>query len=77
MDLDYGELGVYGDGATRGAPTPRIDKLVSKGLRLTSMDMETLAENRRSRACLRLKHDRETPSSQCSAARPRAPITFT
>ena len=30
-NLGYGELGVYGGGATRGAPTPRIDKLASEG----------------------------------------------
>jgi arylsulfatase len=39
-NLGYGELGVYGGGATRGAPTPRIDKLASEGLRLTNMNME-------------------------------------
>jgi arylsulfatase A-like enzyme len=31
---------VYGGGATRGAPTPNIDKLASEGLRLTNMNME-------------------------------------
>ena len=40
-NLGYGELGIYGGGATRGAPTPRIDKLASEGLRLTNMNMET------------------------------------
>ena len=40
-NLGYGELGVYGGGATRGAATPRIDKLASEGLRLTNMNMET------------------------------------
>jgi arylsulfatase len=30
-NLGYGELGVYGGGATRGAPTPRIDTLASEG----------------------------------------------
>lgn len=40
-NLGYGELGVYGGGATRGAPTPRIDKLAGEGLRLTNMNMET------------------------------------
>jgi len=40
-NLGYGELGVYGGGITRGAPTPRIDKLASEGLRLTNMNMET------------------------------------
>ena len=40
-NLGYGELGVYGGGATRGAPTLRIDKLAAEGLRLTNMNMET------------------------------------
>jgi len=35
-NLGYGELGVYGGGATRGAPTPRIDRLASEGTRFTS-----------------------------------------
>src|SRR5258708_5113525 len=39
-NLGYGELGVYGGGATRGAPTPRIDRLAGEGLRLTNMNME-------------------------------------
>jgi len=39
-NLGYGELGVYGGGATRGAPTPRIDRLAAEGLRLTNMNME-------------------------------------
>jgi arylsulfatase A-like enzyme len=39
-NLGYGELGVYGGGATRGAPTPRVDKLAAEGLRLTNMNME-------------------------------------
>ena len=39
-NLGYGELGVYGGGATRGAPTPRIDSLAKDGLRLTNMNME-------------------------------------
>ncbi|AQV94419.1 arylsulfatase [Cupriavidus necator] len=39
-NLGYGELGAYGGGATRGAPTPRIDRLAGEGLRLTNMNME-------------------------------------
>ncbi|HKQ24906.1 MAG TPA: arylsulfatase [Burkholderiales bacterium] len=39
-NLGYGELGVYGGGATRGAPTARIDKLAAEGMRLTNMNME-------------------------------------
>lgn len=39
-NLGYGELGCYGGGITRGAATPRIDKLASEGLRLTNMNME-------------------------------------
>ena len=39
-NLGYGELGCYGGGETRGAPTPRIDKLASEGMRFTNMNME-------------------------------------
>jgi arylsulfatase len=39
-NLGYGEVGCYGGGITRGAPTPRIDKLAAEGLRLTNMNME-------------------------------------
>ena len=39
-NLGYGEPGVYGGGITRGAPTPRIDKLASEGLRLTNFNVE-------------------------------------
>src|SRR3981189_1154999 len=39
-NLGWGEPGVYGGGPTRGAPTPRIDKLAAEGLRLTNMNME-------------------------------------
>ena len=30
-NFGYGELGVYGGGITRGAPTPRNDALASEG----------------------------------------------
>jgi arylsulfatase A-like enzyme len=30
-NLGYGELGVYGGGILRGAPTPNIDELAKKG----------------------------------------------
>lgn len=39
-NLGYGELGSYGGGLVRGAPTPRIDALAAEGLRLTNMNME-------------------------------------
>ncbi len=39
-NLGYGELGVYGGGITRGAPTPRIDNLAGEGLRLTNFNVE-------------------------------------
>ena len=40
-NLGYGEIGAYGGGATRGAPTPRIDKIANEGMRFTNMNMET------------------------------------
>ena len=39
-NLGYGEVGVYGGGGTRGAPTPRIDQLASEGMRLTNFNVE-------------------------------------
>jgi arylsulfatase A-like enzyme len=39
-NLGYGELGVYGGGILRGAPTPRIDKLASEGTRLLNVNVE-------------------------------------
>jgi len=39
-NFGYGELGIYGGGITRGAPTPRIDKLASEGVRLTNFNVE-------------------------------------
>lgn len=39
-NFGYGELGVYGGGITRGAPTPRIDSLAEVGIRLTNFNVE-------------------------------------
>src|SRR5258706_4875415 len=40
-NLGWGELGCYGGGALRGAPTPRIDKLATEGLRLLNFNVES------------------------------------
>jgi arylsulfatase A-like enzyme len=34
-NFGFGELGSYGGGITRGAPTPRLDALAREGTRLT------------------------------------------
>ncbi len=39
-NLGYGDVGVYGGGQLRGAPTPRIDQLAREGLRLTQFLVE-------------------------------------
>ena len=39
-NFGYGELGIYGGGITRGAPTPRIDRLAHEGIRLTNFNVE-------------------------------------
>lgn len=39
-NLGYGELGSYGGGITRGAPTPRLDNLASEGTRRTNFNVE-------------------------------------
>ena len=40
-NLGWGELGCYGGGAIRGAPTPRIDALAAEGLRLLNFNVES------------------------------------
>ncbi|MBL8773985.1 MAG: arylsulfatase [Phenylobacterium sp.] len=39
-NFGYGDLGCYGGGELRGAPTPRIDALAAEGLRLTNFNVE-------------------------------------
>jgi arylsulfatase A-like enzyme len=39
-NLGWGELGCYGGGILRGAPTPRIDKLAADGLKLLNFNVE-------------------------------------
>jgi Sulfatase len=39
-NVGYGDLGPYGGGELRGAPTPRIDQLAKEGLRLTQYLVE-------------------------------------
>jgi hypothetical protein len=34
-DIGYGDLGCYGGGVTRGAPTPNLDRLAAEGARFT------------------------------------------
>ncbi|MGZ5257117.1 MAG: arylsulfatase [Burkholderiales bacterium] len=40
-NLGWGELGSYGGGELRGAPTPRIDALAQQGLRLLNFNVES------------------------------------
>ena len=40
-NLGWGELGCYGGGAIRGAPTPRIDALALEGIRLLNFNVES------------------------------------
>jgi len=39
-NFGYGEIGVYGGGVLRGAPTPRIDSLADEGFQLTNYNFE-------------------------------------
>lgn len=40
-NLGFGELGCYGGGILRGAPTPNIDRLSKQGLLLTNFNVES------------------------------------
>ncbi|MEJ0076650.1 MAG: arylsulfatase [Alphaproteobacteria bacterium] len=39
-NVGYGDIGAYGGGELRGAPTPRIDRFAAEGLRLTQFLVE-------------------------------------
>ena len=39
-NVGYGDMGPYGGGELRGAPTPRVDQLAREGLRLTQFLVE-------------------------------------
>src|SRR6516165_11706437 len=47
-NLGYGELGSYGGGILRGAPTPNIDFLATEGLRLLNFNVEAMCTPSRS-----------------------------
>ena len=49
-NFGYGEIGVYGGGVLRGAPTPNIDGIAAEGFQLTNYNVE--AECTPSRAAL-------------------------
>ena len=49
-NFGWGELGVYGGGILRGAPTPRVDKFASEGMRLLNFNVE--AQSSPSRAAI-------------------------
>jgi hypothetical protein len=38
-NFGYGEIGVYGGGALRGAPTPNVDSLATDGFQLTNLNV--------------------------------------
>jgi arylsulfatase len=40
-NLGFGELGAYGGGVLRGAPTPRLDQLAAEGMRFSNFNVET------------------------------------
>ena len=49
-NFGWGEIGAYGGGELRGAPTPNIDSIAAEGFRLTNYNVE--AECTPSRASL-------------------------
>jgi arylsulfatase len=40
-NFGWGEIGAYGGGILRGAPTPRIDSLADEGLKLLNFNVES------------------------------------
>ena len=50
-NLGCGEVGIYGGGITRGAPTPYIDQLAAERMRLTNFNVEAQCTPSRSVRC--------------------------
>lgn len=68
-NFGYGEIGVYGGGVLRGAPTPRIDSIAAEGFQLTNFNVE--AECTPSRTSLMtgrygIRARLSTPGENCS-----------
>jgi arylsulfatase len=66
-NLGWGELGCYGGGALRGAPTPRIDALASEGLQCLNFNVESDCVPTRS-ALMTGRHPIRTGAVQSVAA---------
>ena len=47
-NFGYGEVGVYGGGVLRGAPTPNIDSIAAAGFQLTNFNVEAECTTSRS-----------------------------
>ena len=45
-NFGYGEPGVYGGGAIRGAPTPNIDSIAHEGFQLTNYNVDAGSAHR-------------------------------
>ena len=50
-NVGYGDLGSYGGGDLRGAPTPRLDELAQQGLRFTQFLKPVLEVTEQAGAC--------------------------
>ena len=53
--MKWRELGVYGGGLLRGAPTPRIDRLAGEGMRLLNFNVEAQCTPSRSAPLFQVK----------------------
>ncbi len=62
-NVGYGDLGSYGGGELRGAPTPRLDQLAQQGLRFTPIPRRT-----RVHTVANCAHDRSILDPQWSFA---------
>ena len=63
-NFGWGELGCYGGGVLRGAPTPRIDRLADEGLKLQNFNVEAQCTPSRS-ALLTGRHAIRSARRRC------------
>ena len=80
-NVGYGDIGAYGGGELRGAPTPRIDRFAAEGLRLTQYpgraQLHAVARRVHDRAAIPSAPDcRWSPSRARTSRSPAREITM-
>jgi len=75
-NFGYGELGVYGGGEIRGAPTPNIDSIAHEGFQLTNYNVDAGVHTVTRSVDDRPLRDTHTTTERCSTAKSMVRVEF-